>query len=30
MTGKHQPDDQTHDAIKRSRKAIERVHGRSS
>ncbi len=29
MTDKHQADDQTHDAIKRIRKSIERVHGRS-
>jgi hypothetical protein len=28
VTGEHQPDDQTHDAIKRIRKAIERVHNR--
>src|SRR4029077_8756169 len=27
MAGKHQPDDQTHYAIKRVRETIERVHG---
>ena len=30
MTGKHQTDDQTHDAIKRVRKSIQRVHGREA
>jgi len=29
MTGEHEPDYQSHDAVNRVGKSIERVHGRS-